>query len=194
MNNYYQCIEILNKYDLKPNSRKLLSDQIQEIIQEMEASYQEISPEEIVFEVFAANDIVPKFIKEKVLDLKFNTTGREITLTDEGYTKINMRVRLGGANVDLTNYQFIANQLVINANVTMAGIELLISPDVRIIDESNSTMGGNSYRFNGKEYHSPNEISLTNFKNKIILCGKSKLGGIAIRYQDQPELLTDEIE
>ncbi len=191
MNNYYQCIEILNKYDIKPNERKLLSNQIQEIISEMESNFLEIQPEEIIFEVFAANDIVPKFIKENILNLKFNTTGREMILTDEGYTQININVKLGGANIDLTNYHYVGNQLIINANVTMAGIELYINNDVRIIDESNSTMGGNSYRFNNKNYHSASEIPHTDFSKKIILRGKTKLGGISICYNNPLEQINE---
>lgn len=181
---YDKCLDLLKLSTVPSNEVDLLMSQIKSIIEELKAINQPIDELEIVTEVLEQNDY--EFINSqqaKLIEksLKINKSGREIVLTDEAMTKLNIDVKLGGVIIDLRNYQFNGGNLLLNLKASYAGVEIYINEDVAISDWIENKYSGVAYEYNQIEYNNPRNLPSFETKHTITLEGKIKASGVTFR-------------
>ncbi|QYH20294.1 hypothetical protein JKI95_05130 [Corynebacterium aquatimens] len=88
---------------------------------------------------------------------------------------------MGGNSLDLRNAYLSSHETVINAFAVMGGIEIIVPPGVRVIDEGVGIMGG--FGFSSKA----NEEPLPPNAPVIRVRGVALMGGVEIRRAPEQE-------
>lgn len=183
-NNYEKCLELIKLSTVPPVEIDAIMEQVTSIIDELEAIGQPIDSLEIVSEVLDQNEY--EFINSKQArplhkSLKINKAGREIVLTDEPLTKLDLDVKLGGAILDLRDFDFNGGDLLLNINASFSGVEIYINEDVSVSDWLENKLSGVSYNYNNIDYDNTNKLPQFETKHKVTLEGKIKASGITFR-------------
>lgn len=185
---YEKCQELVHLSTVPANEVSLIMHQIQSIIDELNAIHQPIDELEIVSEVLEQNDY--EFINSQQANLvekslKINKSGRELILTDEAISKLNIDVKLGGLTIDLRDYKFNGGNLLLNVHGSFSGIEIYINNDVAVSDWIENKYSGISYVCNNHEYESINQLPKVETKHTLTLEGKIKGSGITFYIDHQ---------
>lgn len=178
---YDKCLDLLKLTTVPSNEVNLIMNQIKSIIDELEAINQPIDELEIVTEVLEQNEF--EFINSqqaKLIEksLKINKSGREIILTDDAITKLNIEVKLGGVIIDLRNYQFNGGDLLLNLKASYSGVDIYINKDVAISDWIENKYSGIEYTYNNAEYENSNQLPTFDTKHTLTLEGRVKASGV----------------
>ncbi len=179
-----KCLDLLKLSTVPTNEVDAIMKQVNSIIEELEAIGQPTDELEIVTEVLAQNDY--EFINSKQAKLvektlKINKGGREIVLTDETITKLNLDVKLGGAVLDLRNFEFAGGDLLLNINARFSGVEIYVNQDVAIHDWSENKYSGVDYVYDEVNYSTTNNLPKFDTTHTITLEGAVKASGITFR-------------
>lgn len=183
-NNYDKCLELVKLSTVPNDELNIIMKQVKSIIDELEAIGQPIDELEIVSEVLDQNEyefINSKQAKPLHKSLKIDKSGREIVLTDEALTKLDLDVKLGGAILDLRNFNFTGGDLLLNINASFSGVEIYINEDVAVSDWIENKLSGVSYNYNNTDYDNINKLPEFETKHEITLEGKVKASGITFR-------------
>lgn len=190
-NVYDKCLDLVKMSTVPTNQIEMIMDQIKLIIDELEAIGQPTDELEIVSEVLDQNDY--EFINSKQAKLiertlKVNKGGRELALTNEQISKLNFEVKLGGAILDLRNFEFAGGDLLLNINASFSGVEIYVNDDVAVHDWIENKYSGVDYTYNGQSYNSANRLPKFETNHAITIEGKIKGSGVSIIIGHQGEV------
>lgn len=182
--------ELLKRTNVPTTEFENIMQQINSIIDELDAIGQPIDELEIVTEVLEQNDY--EFnnsnqgkIEEKTLKIK--TSGREVILTNEPINKLNLEVKFGGALLDLRDFEFNGGDLLLNVKGSYCGIEIYINEDVQVQDWVENKYSGVNYNIDGVDTDTLKNVQLDTPKHIITLEGKLKGSGLTFRYGHEGE-------
>lgn len=191
---YQKCQELLKGSTVPADQVEMILEQIKSIIDELEAIGQKVDSLEIVTEVLEQNDF--EFLNSKQFTpiertIKINTSGREVHLTDEKITKLNFEVKLGGAVLDLRNYEFTGGDLLLNIKSSFSGVQVYINQNVAVNDWIENKFSGVDYHYNGKSYSSAHLLPKFETEHTITLEGKIKGSGVSFIIGHQGAIEND---
>lgn len=181
---YDKCLDLVKLSTVPTTEIDGIMEQVKSIIDELEAIGQPTDELEIVSEVLDQNDY--EFINStqaKLVEktLKINKGGREIQLTNESISKLNIDLKLGGAILDLRDFEFNGGDLLLNVNASFSGLEVYINEDVAVHDWIENKYSGVDYCYDSVNYDSMNKLPAFETKHSITLEGRLKGSGLTFR-------------
>lgn len=181
---YEKCEDLVKLSTVPATEFSMIMKQVKSIIEELEAIGQDIDEMEVVTEVLDQNDY--EFINSKqtkIIEktLKINKGGREVVLTNEAISKLNLEVKWGGAILDLRNFDFAGGDVLLNINASFSGVEIYINENVAVHDWIENKYSGVSYNYDGVDYDNVSKLPKVETAHTITLEGKIKASGVTFR-------------
>ncbi len=195
-NSQSKYIQLLKRSTAPASEHDSLLSQAKVVIEELEAIGQPIDEIEIIDEVLKQNDY--EFLNSKPeqgieKSLKIRHSARELTITDEPISHLNLDVKLGALVIDLREFEMNGGDLLLNVNSSYSALEIYLNDNVAVSDWIENKHSSVSYSYLGTNYDNFKKVNIENTAHTITLEGKIKGSSIVFKYNEQGAIINQHL-